>query len=244
MTKQFAIIGLDIFGERALEELIPLDIELIIVDKNEAKIQGYKSKVTNAYVVDVTKIEAIEKIIPRTVDVAIVDLGENIEAAMLVTNCLKQMEIKQIVVKADTDQQGNILKILGATMVVFPQKEAIKRIIPLLISPLLLNYLTISDELIIAEVRVPDKFIGQTILDANFRKNYQLNVIAFKNRNSSQYQNFSLHYQFEEDDIILVSGTEKNISDFVQQPIAPKTKGLVGFFKSFLSAGRKTRKTP
>jgi len=242
--RQFAIIGLDIFGERALEELAPLDISLLIVDKNEAIIQNYKNRVAAAYVMDVTKMDALEKIIPKTIDVAIVDLGENIEAAMLVTNFLKGLGIKQIVVKADTDQQGKILKILGATMVIFPQKEAIRRVIPMLISPLLLNYLTISEELIIAEVCVPVKFIGMTLIDANLRKNHQLNVIAIKNTKENQYQNFSLYYQFAKDDVILVSGDEKHISEFVGQPISTRSKTISGIIKNFLSGtAKKAKKT-
>jgi trk system potassium uptake protein TrkA len=154
MMKQFVIIGLDIFGKRALEELIPLEVDILIIDKDKEVIQNYKDKVASAYVADVTQIEIIEKIIPRTIDTAIIDLGDKIEASILVTHYLKQLGVREIVVKAESDQHGNILKIIGATMVIFPNKEAAKKIIPLLVSPLLLNYFPISEELIIAEVKV------------------------------------------------------------------------------------------
>ncbi|MBN2533038.1 MAG: TrkA family potassium uptake protein [Spirochaetales bacterium] len=234
--KQCAIIGLDVFGLRALEELIPFGIDILIIDKNEELIQLYKEKVSNAYVIDVTRLESVEKVIPKTIDVAIIDLGDSIEASILIINYLKEIGIKQIVVTADTDQHGKIFEILGATLVVFPQKEAVKRIIPLLISPLLMNYFPISEDLIIAEVKVPVKFYEKTLIQVDLRKNFSLNVIAIKGQESGKYQNFSPVYQFKEEDIILVAGSEKHISDFIQQPIIPnKSKGFINFIKGFFT---------
>lgn len=233
--RQCAIIGLDVFGLRALEELIDFDIDILLVDKDEDLIQSYKDKVSSVFVLDVTRLESVEKIIPKSIDVAIVDLGDNIEASILIINYLKELGIKQIVVTADTDQHGKIFEILGATMVVYPQREAIKRIIPLLLSPLLMNYFPISEELIIAEVKVPVKYTGKSLIQVDLRKNYQLNVIAIKNLENNKYQNFSPNYEFKNEDVILVSGNEKDISKFIQQPIRAKNKGLMNFIKGMFS---------
>ncbi|MBN2440207.1 MAG: TrkA family potassium uptake protein, partial [Spirochaetales bacterium] len=233
LMKQFAIIGLDFFGLRALEELIPFGIDILIIDKNEELIQSYKDKVSNAYVIDVTKIDALKKVLPKTIDVAIVDLGGNVEASILMINYLKELGIRQIVIKAETDQRGKIFELLGATMVVFPHREALKRIIPMLLSPLLMNYFPISEDLIIAEVKVPLKFSGKSLIQVDLRKNHRMNVIAIKDQETNKYQNFSPHYEFKDEDVILVSGSEKDISNFIQHPIKPKSKGLMNFIKGF-----------
>jgi trk system potassium uptake protein TrkA len=237
MMKQFVIIGLDIFGKRALEELIPLEVDILIIDKDKEVIQNYKDKVASAYVADVTQIEIIEKIIPRTIDTAIIDLGDKIEASILVTHYLKQLGVREIVVKAESDQHGNILKIIGATMVIFPNKEAAKKIIPLLVSPLLLNYFPISEELIIAEVKVPTQYMGKSVLDAHLREKYQLTIIAVKN--NDQYRMIMPEYIFNEGDIILVAGNETYISTFIQSPIVPKSKSILKVIKR-LFTGRKS----
>ncbi|MBN2534539.1 MAG: TrkA family potassium uptake protein [Spirochaetales bacterium] len=232
--KQFAVIGLSTFGRRALEELVYMDLEILLIDRDQEVIQNYKNQVSNVFVLDVIKLESLKKIIPRTLDVAIIDLGDNIEATFLITNYLRELGIKQIVVKADSDQHGNILKILGATMVVFPDKEAVKRIIPLLTSNLLLNYFPISEELIIAEVKVPGKFMAKTLIEADLRKNYQLNVIAVKSHENDNYHNFSPDYRFGGEDIILVSGNEKSISGFINYPLVQKNKGVINFIRKLL----------
>jgi trk system potassium uptake protein len=239
--RQCAIIGLDIFGLRALEELIAFDIDILLIDKNEELIQNYKDRVSNAFVLDVTRLESVEKIIPKSIDVAILDLGSNIEASLLIINYLKELGIKQIVVTADTDQKGRIFEILGATMVVYPHREAVKRIIPLLLSPLLMNYFPISEELIIAEIKVPEKFMGKSLIHVNLRKNYQLNVIAIKKQEDNKFHNFRPTYQFNNEDVILVSGSENDVSRFLKQPIRPTGKGLLKFFKRVFSSKRQKK---
>ncbi|MBN2737499.1 MAG: TrkA family potassium uptake protein [Spirochaetales bacterium] len=239
--RQCAIIGLDIFGLRALEELIVFNIDILLIDKDEELIQSYKDKVSSAFVMDVTKLESVEKMIPKSIDVAIIDLGGNMEASILIIHYLKELGIQQIVVTADTDQHGKIFEILGATMVVYPEREAIKRIIPLLVSPLLMNYFPISEDLIIAEVKVASKFTGKSLIQVDLRKNYQLNVIAIKNQENNKYQNFNPAYQFKNDDVILVSGNEKDISKFIQQPIKPQNKGLMSFIKGLFTTKKQKK---
>lgn len=234
MNKQFAIIGLDSFGRRALEELIPLGVDILIIDKDEEVIEQYKQDVSSAFVVDVTKIDTITKIIPKTLDAVLIDLGDNMEASILITNYLHELGIKEIIARAETDGHGNILKIVGATMVVFPNKEAVKRIVPLLISPLLLNYLPISKDLTIAEVKVPGDYRNKTLLESNIRSKYELVVIAVKSA-EGEYQIINPEYVFNEGDIALVAGNEKHISDFLQTPLVPKSRSFVKFFKKIIT---------
>ena len=84
--KQFAIIGLSRFGRRLLEELLETDSEIIIVDKDREVIDLYKDKVASAYIADAINEEIIRKLIPASIDAAIVDLGDRLEASVLVTN--------------------------------------------------------------------------------------------------------------------------------------------------------------
>ncbi|MEW5818526.1 MAG: TrkA family potassium uptake protein, partial [Spirochaetota bacterium] len=207
--KQFAIIGISIFGKRMLEELSQTGAEILIVDKDREIIEKYKDRVTSAYIADVMNEETIKKLIPSTIDAAIVDLGDKIEVSILVTNYLKKIGVKNIVVKAETDEHGEILEIVGATRVVFPNREAAKRITPLLVSPLLFNFLPISNGLVMAEVKVPVKYYGMSLIEADLRKTKQLNVIAIRKEDDSEYRLFTPEYQLKPNDFLLVSGKEE-----------------------------------
>jgi trk system potassium uptake protein TrkA len=84
--KQFALIGMDNFGRRVLEELILLDCEILLIDRDREVIEFYKDQVTEAYIADVINQETMERLLPDDVDVVILDLGNNIEASILAVN--------------------------------------------------------------------------------------------------------------------------------------------------------------
>lgn len=182
MKKQFAIIGVDKFGRRMIEELSALDCEVLIIDKDPQVVEGLKDLVDAAYVADVIDQEIIDKLIPTEIDAAVVDLGSNVEASLLVTNYLKKRGVGRIVARAGTDAHGEILKIVGATDVVFPSQEAARRITPLIAAPLILSYLPFSPQFILAELRVPERLVGISLQEADLEKDGIMNVVAYRER--------------------------------------------------------------
>lgn len=228
--KQFAIIGLDVFGQSLLEELTYVDCEILIIDKSREVIEFYKEQVSRAFVADAINEEIINRLIPKTIDTAVVDLGGRIEVSVLVTNYLKKMGIPVIIARAESEEHGEILSLVGATRVVFPNREAAKRIAPMMISSFISSYIPLSANFVIAEVRPPSRFVGKTLIELNLRQEHELNVIAVSKEHGEDYNFFSPDYILQEDDIFLIAGTEENLSEFAQINIASqnrkKVKGL------------------
>lgn len=233
--KQFAIIGLSRFGERILEELVDTGSEIILIDKDRDAIELYKDKVSAAYVADALNEEIIEKLVPNTIDAAIVDPGDRIEVSILVTHYLKKLGIKEIIAKADSDEHEEILKLVGATKIVRPHTEAAKRIAPFLISSLVFSYLPISKELVIAEIKVPEQFYGQSLIEVDLRKQYRLNVIGYRKLDQEDYAFYAPEYRLQADDVLLVAGSEEDVVRFTEEKLPATGKGLVGFFRRFFS---------
>jgi trk system potassium uptake protein TrkA len=236
--KQFAVIGLSNFGKRILEELIETESEVLIIDKDREIIEHYKDKVTSAFIADALNEEIIRKLVPNSIDAAIIDLGDSIEVSILVTNYLKKIGIKEIVVKAESDEHGEILELVGATRVIFPNREAAKRIAPLLLSSLLFNYLPINEDFIIAEVKVPEKYIGKTLIQVNLRKEYGLNVIALRKEDNSNFSLFTPDHILQTDDVCVVAGREKDIISFADILLPKNKKGWRKIFRRFFSRFR------
>ena len=211
---KFAIIGLGAFGIRMLEELILFTDEVIIIDKDPNLIKKYENKTVKGYTVNITDEESLRKSIPQRIGTAIVDLGGRIELSLMVTKYLKQLGIKEIVVKADTDQHENLLSMVGATKVIFPDREAAKRVMPMLASTLLLNFMPISADLALAEVSINEKYVGMTLLEANLRKELGLNVVAVRKQDSESFEFIEPDYRFAADDILLLAGSEDHIFAF------------------------------
>ena len=233
--KQFAIIGLSRFGRRLLEEFLATDAEIIIIDKDREVIELYKDKVASAYIADVLNEEIIRKLVPPSIDAAVVDLGDRVEASILVTNYLKKLGVREIIARAESKEHGEILDLVGATKVVFPNLEAAKRIAPFLISSQIFSYLPISSELVIAEVKVPEKFFGKSLVEVDMRRKYNLNVIAYRKLNGEEYFFYAPEYRLQGDDILLVGGREEDIDAFTEEKLPAGTRRITGLFRRFFS---------
>lgn len=210
--KQFAVIGLGFFGLRVLEELLQYDVDVMVLDRDAEAIEAYKDIVGAAYVVDIIREDIIEELVPPDLDAAIVDLGKHLEASILVTNYLKKHGVQRIVAKAETEQHGEILNIVGATEVVFPNREAAKRIALPLITTSLFNFVPIGTGIVMAELIMPEKFHGKTLVEANLRGEYRLNVIAARPAHYGEYVFVDASYVIRPDEMVLVAGSEEDVA--------------------------------
>jgi len=233
--KQFAIIGLSKFGQRMLEELADTGSEIILIDKDRERVDQYKDQVAAAYVADALNEDVLEKLVPKTIDTAIVDPGDQTEVSILVTHYLKKLGIREIIAKADSDEHEEILKLVGATRVVRPNTEAARRIAPFLVSSLVFSYLPISKELVIAEVKVPEQFYGKSLIEVDLRKQYRLNVIAYRKVDQEDYAFYAPEYRLQADDVLLLAGDQEDVARFTEERLPTAGRGLVGLFKRLLA---------
>ena len=211
--KQIAILGLSHFGKSVLDELLDLDVDVFIIDKNRDVIDAYKDTSAGAVVLDVLNIENLQKVLPAEVDAVIIDMGDSIEASILATSYCSKLNMKTIIVKAETEAHAEILELVGATKIIFPNKEAAKRITPLLLSDVLLNYFPISESISIVEIELPEYMIGKTVLESELRSKYSLNLIAVR-QPDTKFGQFAVNYRFKPGDIALLSGDDKSLDNF------------------------------
>lgn len=212
--KQFAVIGLGSFGIWVLEELLAVDVEVLIIDKSEEVVTAYRNRVHASYVADAIREETIRSIIPKDIDAAIIDLGDKTDVSILVANYLKKLGVKRIIAKAESDEHGEILDLVGASDVIYPNREAASRIMPPLLSDVMYSYLPISENLVLSEIRFPERLVGSTLIDAQVRRNYGLNVIAVKPGGLGEFDFVSADYQIREDDTFLVVGGHDDLAEF------------------------------
>lgn len=235
---QVAIIGLGMFGVRMMEELFQADADLIIVDKDPEMIDKYKDTVQDAYITDAINEAALKKIIPSDIDAVIVDMGGNVEASVMTTNYLKKLGVKKIIAKAETNAHGEILTLVGATQVVYPDLDAAQRLTPQLVSNRLFNFVQVSDNFSLAEVAVTESILGHSIFEINFRQQFGLTVVAYRHKDLEDYAFISGgSFMFQEDQILLVAGTEEAIENFtIKEKPAVKTPKRERLFKRFFSS--------
>ncbi|MDC7233848.1 MAG: TrkA family potassium uptake protein [Spirochaetales bacterium] len=228
MKKQFAIIGLSSFTRRILEQIESEECEILLIDKDPKTIEAYKDRVHRSYIADVLNEATIGQLIPPDIDAVIVDPGDRIEVSILVTNYLKKLGVQKIFVRAETEEHGEILDLIGANHVLYPNKEAAQRLAPILMTSHLISYMPLSNEMVLAEVRAPGTIIGKKLIESGIRDRNHLNVVAIRGEKTGQEYSFiSPDYVFSEDDILLLAGNQEDLKEFSDNPVEPRS----GFYK-------------
>ncbi len=225
MKRQFAVIGLGRFGYSVAETLVKKGCEVLAIDRDETKIQAISDLATFAVQCDATDERALKSVSAQNVDVAVVSIGENIEASILIVQTLKEMGIKSIIAKAVTTTHGRILTNLGVNEVIYPERDAAVRLAHRLVSPKVLEYLELAPGYSIEEVTVPDKLAGLRLSEAMIREQYRLNVLGIKKRVTRMVKgrmvkdevfNFtpSPDDVVERGDVLVVIGKEEDLDQF------------------------------
>lgn len=175
-----AIIGLGNFGSSLARRLAETGQHVSVIDTDPKALARVQDVVEQAVAADATDRGVLEELGVDLVDAAVVSLGDDLGASILVTLHLREMKIKRIVAKAVSPEHEKILKRVGANEVVFPERDVALRLAGTLADPNLLDYLPIGQEFSVAELAPPQAFIGKTLVDLDLRRNFGINVIAVR----------------------------------------------------------------
>lgn len=178
--KEFVVFGLGRFGKSVATTLADSGCEVLVVDDNEDKIQEMADIVTYAVKANVTDVDTMETLGISNFDGAIVAIGEDLEASVMVTILAKELGIPYVLAKAQNDLHAKILKKVGADMVVFPEKETGIRIANKLLLGNFFDAVELSSTFSMMEVGALAEWDGHTLRELNLRAKYNVNVIGIK----------------------------------------------------------------
>lgn len=211
----YAVIGLGRFGTAVAETLTENGNQVIIVDKDADRVRELRYLTDYAYVVNHLDQKSLEEIGVGECQVAIVCIGAQIDANILaVLHCLN-LKVPRVIAKANSKDQGQILEKLGAE-VVYPEREMGIRLANQLSNKKIVDYLSISGNIDLAQIKVPDNFVGRKLSDVDLRKNWGISVIAIQNGNET-IEEIEPGYTFKNNDTIIVIGSNDNIRHFEQR---------------------------
>ncbi|TGB05083.1 potassium channel family protein [Halobacillus salinus] len=213
MKKEFAVIGLGRFGGSICRELSREGMEVLAIDLDEDKVNEYKDIAGHAVIADSTDENVLRELGLRNIDHVIVAIGDNIQASILTALMLKELGIKTITVKAQNDYHEKVLNKIGADHVVHPERDMGKRIAHNIISNNILDYIELSDDHSVVEVKAGSKMSGRTLVDLDIRAQYGCNVVAIKRKKDVIVSPMATE-EIRESDVLIVIGADKDISRF------------------------------
>ena len=208
--KSILLIGLGRFGRNIAKKLNEMRHEVMAVDKNEKRVNAILPYVMNAQIGDATNAAFLESLGVSNFDVCIVTIGDDFQNSLETTSLLKELGAKKVVSRAARDVHAKFLLRNGADEVVYPEKQLADWTAIRYTADHILVFIEIDGEHSIFEIRVPEKWIGKSVIEEDVRKNHGVNIMAIK-RDGKMHLNFSAQTRFETGDTILVLGDTKNI---------------------------------
>ncbi len=213
IKKQFLVIGLGRFGTSIAKTLYSLGHDVLVIDIDEEKIQDIADSVTHAMVMDATDEVTLQNVGIRNFDVAIVTIGTNIQASVMITLLMKEAGVKYIVAKGNSEMHAKVLSKIGADKVILPEKDMAVRVANNLVSSNILDYIQLSPEYNILEIEAIDKWYNKSLKELDMRKKYGINVVAIK-RNNKVNISPRAEEVIKENDILVALGSTKEMSKY------------------------------
>lgn len=209
--KTVLLIGLGRFGRHIAMKLNELNHQVMVVDKDESKVNAVLPYVTNAQIGDSTSEEFLASIGVRNFDLCMVAIGDNFQSSLETASLLKELGAKKVIARAERDVQAKFLLRNGADEVVYPEKQMAVWTAIRYSSDHILDYIALGDDHAIFEIEVPGNWVGKTIGQLDVRKRYHVNIMAIKQQGKFSMTVITPDTALPADSSILVLGTQRDI---------------------------------
>ena len=208
--RQFAVVGLGRFGCAIAETLNEAGEEVLGIDRRMDLVEEMRDHMTHAVQMDAMDRDALLALGIQDFDVAFVTMGSDIRASGMITLLLKELGVKCVIAKAHDEFHGRMLEKLGADKVLFPERDMARRIAHNLVSGNIIDYLELSPDYSMAEIRPRPEWVGRTLKALAMRSVMGINVVAIRNGealNAMPTVDTVLHA----DDVLLVVASEETL---------------------------------
>ena len=223
--KSFAVIGLGQFGISIVEELVGNGMDVIAIDSDEEAVKKVSSILPTVAVANSTDEEALKSLGIKDVDSAIVAFGSHIESSILTTVILKELGVKSIIVRVDDAYYLPIMKKLGASEVIMPQKSAGITLANRLGNEDFKDFYKLDDKYSIISIVINNAFVPQQLKDLSLKDKYGVNIVLIM-RNGRSFVPGGSDSLLPDDTIFVVGGTKE-----------------IRLFREAINGGKKKRKS-
>lgn len=228
---KYIIFGLGNFGASLAQKLTEQGNEVIGIDNSMAKVDAYKEKISHTICMDGTDEYTVSGLPLKDTDIVLVAIGEDQGANIMTTAILKNFEVKRLISRAINPLHEKVLQALGVDEIVHPEEETAERWAKKLCLSNIVDSFELNDDYSIIEAKVPDDYIGKTVREVGFRREFNLLVLTIikkvevksilgKTKTETQIQGVaSADNILEPNDILVLYGSNKDLQIFLKQKL-------------------------
>ncbi|MCK9240417.1 TrkA family potassium uptake protein [Desulfocurvus sp.] len=212
--QEIGVVGLGKFGFFVGRRLMELGHDVVGLDVNPDNVRRAQDHLTQVYQGDGTDKGVLEQLGFKDFDHVVVSVGEAMEASILLTMHLKELEARQVWVKAISLDHEKVLRKVGADEVFFPELFGSQQLAMRITSPGLIEYLHYGQGILVQKL-VVDQWRGRTLRELNLTNRYQMLVIAHRSASAGSFDYLPrADARLEADDEIVVVVQEEMAGKF------------------------------
>ncbi|GAB4054564.1 potassium channel family protein [Catellatospora paridis] len=210
------VIGLGRFGSSLAVELMRRGTEVLAIDHRPKVVQSLAGELTHVVTADATDLEALRQLGVAEFGRAVVAIGSDLEASILATSLLVELEVADIWAKAVSRQHGRILERIGAGHIVLPEHDMGERVAHL-VSGRMLDYMEIDSNFALVKTRPPHEYVGVPLGETRLRRKHGVTIVCVKTPGTEfTYADATTVLQYG--DIIVVAGPVDRVERFAELP--------------------------
>jgi len=177
---QVAVIGLGRFGFHVATMLEEAGHDVLAIDVDRDLVQRIRDHSSQAVVLDARDTDGLRDLGIRKFDVVVLSLGERVDASALITLHLKEMGVRRLIVKAVSEDHARLLRMIGASEIIFPERDAAERLAGRLTDANLLDFIPLGDRHSIRELAAASQFLGMSLAELRLRNRFGVQVVAIR----------------------------------------------------------------
>ena len=204
------IIGVGQFGTHIAKRMEELRCEVMAVDAVAEAVEDVLSLVVSAKVGDCTNEEVLRSFGIPDFDACFVCVSSDFKNSLQITGLLRELGARKVICKANDDIHKKFLLRNGADQVIYPEKEAAISLAVSESSDDIFDCIPMTAEYSIYELKVPDRWVGKSILELSVRSKYHLNILGLKSGGAIQPMPGADHV-FKADEHVMVMGLVEDV---------------------------------
>lgn len=185
-NKQFAVIGLGVFGSTIASTLAKMGYEVLAIDRDIVCVDRMANLVTKAVRADATDINELKSLGIGEFDTVVVAIGNHLEESILSVMNVKELGVPYVLAKAKNKQFMQILLKIGADRVVRSEKEMGERVAKSLVRKNIIDMVEVDDDYSIIEMKAPASWVGKSLKLLNVRAVFKMNILAIRYANEEK----------------------------------------------------------
>ena len=213
--KNVLLIGLGRFGRHMAQKMADMNHQILVIDKDEHKVQEAMNYVTNAEIGDATDPALIASLGVKDFDLCVVTMSHDLQASLEITALLKENGAPFVLVRVSRDTHAHFLLACGADEIIYPEKQMADWAAVRYTGDHVYDYTRLSPDYAIYETEIPDSWIGHTVVDLGVRQRYRLNILALR-RNGNVDPMFGPSSILQAGDRVILLGSDRDVQKFLR----------------------------